>query len=61
MAVLDGAKTPYRDIAVFNAGASLVVAGAAGTLPDGVARAQTALDSGVAKGTLARLVAASNA
>ncbi len=61
MAVLDGAKTAYRDIAVFNAGASLVVAGAAGTLPDGVARAQSALDTGVAKGTLARLVAASNA
>ena len=61
MAVLDGARTAYRDIAVFNAGASLVVAGAAGTLTDGVARAQSALDSGAAKGTLARLVAVSNA
>jgi anthranilate phosphoribosyltransferase len=61
MAVLDGARTPYRDIAVFNAGAALVVAEAAGSLQDGVARAQAALDSGQAKGTLLRLTAASNA
>ncbi|MCX7324936.1 MAG: anthranilate phosphoribosyltransferase [Hyphomicrobiales bacterium] len=60
-AVLDGARSAYRDIAVFNAGASLVVAGAAATLQDGVTRAGAALDSGAAKGTLARLVAASNA
>ncbi len=60
-AVLDGARSAYRDIAVFNAGASLVVAGAAASLQDGVARAGAALDSGAAKGTLARLVAASNA
>ncbi|MCX7341591.1 MAG: anthranilate phosphoribosyltransferase [Hyphomicrobiales bacterium] len=60
-AVLDGARSAYRDIAVFNAGASLVVAGAAANLQDGVARAGAALDSGAAKATLARLVAASNA
>lgn len=60
-AVLDGVRSAYRDIAVFNAGASLVVAGAAASLQDGVARAAAALDSGAAKGTLARLVAASNA
>lgn len=60
-AVLDGARNAYRDIAVFNAGASLVVAQAAQSLQDGVARAQAQLDSGAAKGTLAKLVEASNA
>lgn len=60
-AVLDGARNAYRDIAVFNAGASLVVAEAATSLQDGVTRAQAQLDSGTAKGTLAKLVQASNA
>jgi anthranilate phosphoribosyltransferase len=60
-AVLDGARTPYRDIAVFNAAAALVVAETAGDLRDGVAQAQASLDSGAAKGVLDRLVAASNA
>ncbi|MGL4441499.1 MAG: anthranilate phosphoribosyltransferase, partial [Bosea sp. (in: a-proteobacteria)] len=60
-AVLDGVHNAYRDIAVFNAGASLVVAEAAASLQDGVARAQAQLDSGAAKGTLAKLVVASNA
>ncbi len=60
-AVLDGAKTAYRDIALFNAAASLVVSGASPDLADGASRAAGALDSGAAKGTLAKLVAASNA
>jgi anthranilate phosphoribosyltransferase len=59
--VLDGALTPYRDIAVFNAGAALMVAGAANSLRDGVDRAAAALDSRAAKGTLAKLITASNA
>ena len=59
--VLGGARTAYRDIAVLNAGAGLVVAGAVDSLAEGVARAQTAIDSGAARGTLARLVAVSNA
>ncbi|MDP4022134.1 anthranilate phosphoribosyltransferase [Methylobacterium sp. NEAU 140] len=59
-AVLDGARNAYRDIAVLNAGAALVVAGAADALADGVARAQDALDSGAARATLARLVQVSN-
>ncbi|MFD0935698.1 anthranilate phosphoribosyltransferase, partial [Methylobacterium trifolii] len=58
--VLDGERNAYRDIAVLNAGAALVVAGAAGTLAEGVARAQDAIDSGAARATLARLVAVSN-
>ncbi|MCJ2138243.1 anthranilate phosphoribosyltransferase [Methylobacterium sp. J-026] len=59
-AVLAGARNAYRDIAVLNAGAALVVAGAAPTLADGLARAHHAVDSGAARATLARLVQASN-
>jgi anthranilate phosphoribosyltransferase len=60
-AVLDGQKTAYRDVAVLNAGASLVVAGAARDLGDGVARAAASVDSGAAKGVLETLVRTSNA
>ncbi|WP_336489116.1 anthranilate phosphoribosyltransferase [Methylobacterium nigriterrae] len=60
-AVLDGARNAYRDIAVLNAGAALVVAGAADTLATGVARASNAIDSGAARATLGRLVTVSNA
>ncbi|APF37504.1 anthranilate phosphoribosyltransferase [Chelatococcus daeguensis] len=60
-AVLAGEKTPYRDIAVLNAAAGLVVAGKAADLKEGVAAAEAALDSGAARATLERLVAASNA
>ncbi len=60
-AVLDGARTPYRDIAVLNAAGALVVAGRAGTLRAGAELAGRALDDGRAADTLRRLVAASNA
>jgi anthranilate phosphoribosyltransferase len=60
-AVLDGEHTPYRDVAVLNAAASLVVAEAAATLGEGMARATQAVDSGAARGTLDRLIAVSNA
>ncbi|WP_349370395.1 anthranilate phosphoribosyltransferase [Salinarimonas sp.] len=60
-AVLEGERTAYRDIAVLNAGASLVVAGAAADLAEGVAKAAEAIDSGAAKTALARLVRASQA
>lgn len=58
-AVLAGEKTAYRDIAVLNAAASLVVAGKAADLAEGRALAEEAIDSGAARGVLARLVAAS--
>lgn len=58
--VLEGARDAYRDIAVLNAGAALVLAGAAGDLRAGVDRATAALDMGAAKGVLERLVAVSN-
>jgi anthranilate phosphoribosyltransferase len=60
-AVLDGVKTPYRDVALFNAAASLVVAGEASHVRDGLDRATRAVDSGAAKATLDRLIATSNA
>ncbi|MGL4494726.1 MAG: anthranilate phosphoribosyltransferase [Beijerinckiaceae bacterium] len=59
-AVLDGTKNAYRDIAVLNAAAGLLVGGKVATLQEGVAAAQAALDSGKAKATLAKLVAVSN-
>lgn len=59
-AVLEGAPTPYRDVAAMNAGAALVVAGAADGLKDGVERAMTAVGSGAARAVLDRLVAVSN-
>jgi anthranilate phosphoribosyltransferase len=59
-AVLDGARTPYRDVALLNAAASLVVADEAANLRDGLERASQALDSGASKATLERLVKVSN-
>lgn len=59
-AVLDGARSPYRDIALFNAAAALVVAGKADSLRAGAALAAGAIDSGHAKNVLARLVDISN-
>jgi anthranilate phosphoribosyltransferase len=57
--VLAGHRTPYRDVALLNAAATLVVAGAAPDLAAGLARASAALDAGEAAGRLSRLVAAS--
>jgi anthranilate phosphoribosyltransferase len=58
--VLQGRKGPYRDIAVLNAAAALVVAARAKTLAEGVKLAQHAIDSGEAEGSLDRLIAVSN-
>jgi anthranilate phosphoribosyltransferase len=59
-AVLDGAPGPYRDAALFNAAAALVVAGSADTLRDGFGLAVKSVDSGEARNRLDRLVAVSN-
>jgi anthranilate phosphoribosyltransferase len=59
--VLKGDKVPFRDIAVFNAAAALVVAGTAKDLKEGVAQAHKSLDSGAAAARLETLVAVSNA
>ena len=58
-AVLAGEKNAYRDIALLNAGASLVVAGRAGTITDGVDMAAKAVDEGAALAVLEKLVAIS--
>lgn len=60
-AVLYGEKIAYRDIALLNAAAGLVVAGKAGDLAGGLALATNAVDSGAATRTLDKLVAVSNA
>ena len=60
-AVLDGAPGAYRDIVLMNAGATLVVAGRAETLGEGVEQAAQAIDSGGARARLDLLVQVSNA
>jgi anthranilate phosphoribosyltransferase len=59
-AVLKGAMTPYRDIAVINAAAALVIAGKAANLREGAGLAGAALTSGEAAGVLVKLVEVSN-
>jgi anthranilate phosphoribosyltransferase len=60
MAVLQGRKGPYRDVAVLNAAAALVVAGKVKTLADGIKLAAHTIDSGEAEAALDRLIAVSN-
>jgi len=55
-AILDGEAGPPRDIAVLNAGATIMVAGSAKDLAEGMSRAADAIDSGAARGVLDRLV-----
>src|ERR1700680_728747 len=59
--VLKGAKGPFRDVALLNAAAGLIVAGRAKDLKEAVALAQVSVDSGEAEGRLRRLVTVSNA
>ncbi|MER2535060.1 MAG: anthranilate phosphoribosyltransferase [Rhizobiaceae bacterium] len=58
--VLAGRRGAYRDTVLMNAGAGLVVAGAALDLADGVEQAAAAIDSGKAEAVLSRLVDVSN-
>ncbi|CTQ42389.1 anthranilate phosphoribosyltransferase [Roseibium aggregatum] len=58
--VLAGSKNAYRDVVLFNAAASLLVADKVETLKDGVELAAQSIDSGSAADTLEKLVAASN-
>jgi len=57
--ILAGEKGPMRDIALLNAAAALVIAGAAGDLKEGLSAAASAIDSGKARATLDALIAAS--
>jgi len=56
-ALLDGHPGPYRDIVLLNAAAALIVAGRATNLKDGVRLGAAAIDSGLARKTLERLIA----
>jgi anthranilate phosphoribosyltransferase len=58
--VLDGKPGPFRDVALLNAAAALIVAGRAETLREGVAIGTRSLDSGAAAARLKQLIAASN-
>jgi anthranilate phosphoribosyltransferase len=55
--LLAGAPGPYRDAVLFNAAATLIVAGKAADWLDGVDIAREALDSGAAERLLARWIA----
>src|SRR5437588_2703808 len=59
--VLKGKRGAFRDVAVLNAAAALMVAARAKDLKHALALAQSAIDSGEAAGRLQRLVAVSNA
>jgi len=59
--VLKGEKSAFRDVAVLNAAAGLMVAGRAKELKQAVALAQASIDTGEAASRLQRLVASSNA
>lgn len=58
--VLGGAKTAYRDVALCNAAASLIVAGKAKDVTEGMHFASQSLDTGSAARALDTLIAISN-
>ncbi|MGC2086383.1 MAG: anthranilate phosphoribosyltransferase [Bradyrhizobium sp.] len=60
MSVLEGMPSPYRDVALLNAAAALLVAGRAKTLREGVAIGRESLDNGAALSRLKQLIAISN-
>jgi anthranilate phosphoribosyltransferase len=59
--VLKGKRGPFRDVAVLNAAAALIVAGKAKDLKQGAALATKSIETGEAEGRLDRLIAVSNA
>jgi anthranilate phosphoribosyltransferase len=58
--VLDGKPGAFRDVALLNAAAALIVSGKAKDLKEGVALGTKSLDSGAAAARLKHLVAVSN-
>jgi anthranilate phosphoribosyltransferase len=58
--LLEGQRDAYRDIVLFGAAASLIIAGKAHDLREGVATAAMAIDSGHAKTTLDAAIRLSN-
>jgi anthranilate phosphoribosyltransferase len=59
-AVLLGNPGPYREVALLNAAAALIIAGRASNLKDAVALGAKSIDSGAAAERLAKLVAVSH-
>ena len=59
--MLKGKPGPFRDVAILNAAAALVVAGKAKDLKEGAQLAAKSIDSSEAEGKLDRLIAVSNA
>jgi anthranilate phosphoribosyltransferase len=59
--VLKGKKNAFREVALFNAAAAIVVAGKAKDLKEALGVATKSLDSGEAEGRLDRLINISNA
>jgi anthranilate phosphoribosyltransferase len=59
--VLDGGAGAYRDIALLNAAAALIVADKSASLKDGVEQGDAAIRTGAARRALDRLIAVSNA
>ena len=58
-ALMDGQNGAYRDIVLFNSAAALLIAGKAKDLKDGAAQAGDAIDSGLARRVLQKLIATS--
>jgi anthranilate phosphoribosyltransferase len=58
--VLRGKPSPFRDIAILNAAAALIVAGKAKDLKQGAMLAAKSIEAGEAEGRLDRLIAVSN-
>jgi anthranilate phosphoribosyltransferase len=59
--VLDGMPSPFRDVALLNAAAALIVGGRVKDLKEGVTLGIESLDSGAAAKKLTQLIAVSNA
>ena len=53
--ILNGERSPARDIVVLNAGAAIHVSGLAGSLAEGVKRAAESIDGGAARSKLEQL------
>ena len=61
MALLDGARGPFRDIVLLNSAAALIVAGRAQSLGEGVELAAASIDGGKAAQALEKLIAVGKA
>lgn len=59
--MLEGKKSPYRDVVLMNAGAAIFVADKAASFADGVKMAASAIDCGAAMKVLLQLIEVSNA